>query len=94
MENGSRKGDRLLNSDGPAKQISAGRAEVGGQRPGSNPRGDPKGRLRPPGTNVSERTRQADRVRVAASDVSPREERVLRSAMRRTQRVSAALKES
>jgi hypothetical protein len=99
MENGSRNGDRLLDSDSPAKQPSAGRAEAGSQRPGSNPRRDPKseclhssGRVRPPGTNASERMRQADRVRVAASDVSPREERVLRSAMRRTQRVSAARK--
>ena len=92
LENGSRNGDRLLDSDGPAKQLNAGRAEAGGQRLGSNPRDDPKGRLRPPGTNAFERTRQADRVRVAASDVSPREERVLRSAMRRTQCASAARK--
>ena len=37
---------------------NAGRAEAGGQRPGSNPRGDPKGRLRPPGTNGLERAQR------------------------------------
>jgi hypothetical protein len=70
MENGSRNGVRLLKSDVPAKQPSAGRAEAGGQRQGSNPLGARKRLGGHPKLMGPKGPHQAGRVRVAASDAT------------------------